>query len=504
MTPPNILLILCDELRADALGYSGNPVIHTPNIDRLARDGAALTQCMVTQPTCTPSRASILTGCYPSALRSRMVGCVTPDDPRFLPRVLAHNGYHTASIGKLHLVPQRAEPEAVEHTLSARREYYGFQAVDLVNGHGDQCFGSQYTQWLENQVPDWKARLDQRRKLDTGLDAFTWELPPEVHSSNYIADRAVEFLRNAGDKPFFLHVSFPDPHYPFVAPEPYASMYEPAAMPTPLPPVTASSDLPPLHYDVYFNRRDKPQRDHVIGTPPRDYFRCSTADWQQVKATYYGMISLLDHHVGRILATLDSTGLAENTLVVFLSDHGDYLGDHGFYGKGLHYDSVLRVPLILRGPGVIPGQTIDSITSTLDVAPTLLDFARVSEPEGIQGVSMRPLLTKEARALRDAALTENDDDSVPMRMRTLTTARWKLTVYATQAYGELFDRRNDSAEMINLWNHADYARIKQQLIRRLLEETLCSIDMLNGRVQHPASVVPKWTTVGKADEQLSM
>jgi arylsulfatase len=500
MTPPNILLILCDELRADALGYSGNPVVHTPNIDRLAREGTALTQCMVTQPTCTPSRASILTGCFPSALRSRMVGCVTPDDPRFLPKVLAQAGYHTASIGKLHLVPQRAEPEAVEHALSKRGEYYGFQSVDLVNGHGDACFGPQYTRWLDNRVPDWKARLERRQKLNHGLDVYTWELPSEVHSSHYIGDRAVASLREVGEKPFFLHVSFPDPHYPFVAPEPYASMYAPADMPAPLPPVTASADLPPLHHDIYFNRQDDTPRDRVIGTPPRDYFRATTADWQQVKATYYGMISLIDDQVGRLLDTLDSTGLAENTLVVFLSDHGDYLGDHGFYGKGLHYDSVLRVPLIVRGPGVLPGQKLDAIASTLDVAPTLLDLAGVTEPEGVQGVTMRRLLNGQARALREAALTENDDDFVPMRARTLTTAEWKLTVYATRSYGELYDRQNDPAEMVNLWGHPDYAQIKQELIHRLLNETLCSIDMRGGRVQHPRTPTPKWTTAIADDE----
>ena len=119
--PPNILLIFADELRADALGYAGNPIIQTPNIDRLAHEGTAFSQCMITQPTCTPSRASILTGCYPSALRSRMVGCITPDDPRFMPRLLKQAGYRTASIGKIHLVPQRSEPDAIQQALGSGR-----------------------------------------------------------------------------------------------------------------------------------------------------------------------------------------------------------------------------------------------------------------------------------------------------------------------------------------------------------------------------------------------
>lgn len=493
MTPPNILMIFCDELRADALGYAGNPIIQTPNIDRMARGGTAFTQCMITQPTCTPSRASILTGCYPSVLPARMVGCVTPDDPRFLPRVLGQNGYRTASIGKLHLIPQRAEADAVQQAMDSGGDYYGFEEVDLVNGHGDHCFGNRYSAWLAERVPDWRVRIEQRRRLNPGLDCFTWELPPEVHSSNYIGDRAVEWLQAAGDQPFFLHVSFPDPHYPFVVPEPYATKYDPAQMPLPVPPVTASHDLPPLHQEVYFNQQGAHVRDHVIGTPPRDYHQHTPADWQQVKATYYGMISLVDFQVGRILDALEAAGLADNTLVLFLSDHGDYLGDHGFYGKGLLYDSVLRVPLIVRGPGVAAGAVRDGIASTLDIAPTLLDFAGVPEPEGVQGVSMQPVLAGQAESVRRAALTENDDDFVPMRARTLTTRQWKLTYYLNQPHGELFDRIRDPNEMNNLWNDPASQPVRQQLIQALLEEVLCGIEMRNGRIQSPAPVVPKWT-----------
>lgn len=490
--PPNILLIFADELRADALGCAGNPIVQTPNLDRLAREGTALTQCMVTQPTCTPSRASILTGCYPSVIGSRMVGCVTPDDPRFLPRALAQNGYRTASIGKIHLVPQRAEPDAVEQALESGGDYYGFQEVDLVDGHGDHCFGNLYTPWLNTHVPDWEARLKGRRRIEPGLDCFTFELPAEAHSSVYIGSRAVEWLRGAGEQPFFLHISFPDPHYPFTVPEPYASLFNPADMPPPLPPVTESVDLPPLHHAVYHNQQSEHVRDHVIGTPPRDYANVTTADWQQVKALYYGMIALLDEQIGRILDALEETGLAENTIVAFVSDHGDYLGDHGFYGKGLPYDSVLRVPLIWRGPGVRAGMKHNSINSTLDIAPTLLDFAGVPEPEGTQGISARGLLTGEVESIRQAALTENDDDFVPMRARTLTTGQWKLTVYANRPHGELFDRVNDPAEMVNRWHDPAYHEIKNELTAALLNEVLCGVEMRNGRVQPPAPPMPKW------------
>ncbi len=198
-TKPNILMLLVDEMRADALGCFGNPVINTPNLDRLAANGTCFEQCMVTQPTCTPSRASLLTGCFPSALRSRMVGCETPDDDRFLPRVLRDAGYDTASIGKIHLIPQGYEPEAIEKSRCSDGTYdfYGFQYIDLVNGHGDRCFGPGYTAWLKEKVPDVDACRKTAEPLCNVPRCYRWPFPPEVHSSQYVADRSVAYLKKA-------------------------------------------------------------------------------------------------------------------------------------------------------------------------------------------------------------------------------------------------------------------------------------------------------------------
>ncbi len=495
---PNIIMILCDELRADALGCYGNPIVKTPHIDHLAQRGVRFSQCFVTQPTCTPSRASILSGCYPSALRARMVGCYTPDDSRFLPRLLSRDNYRAASIGKLHLVPQAAEPEILDQRLAADDgAYYGFQEVDLVNGHGRRCFGKRYSAWLRERVPDLDARLAENTSYAKGLNCERWNLPADAHSSHYIADRAIEFLESANEQPFFLHLSFPDPHYPFTVPEPYASRYDPAAMPPPIPPVTESSNMPPLHEQVFRGPQSRlaegeRPRDRVIGTPPHNYADCDVEDWRQVKAIYYGMISLIDHSIGRVCAALDRLGLQDNTVIVFLSDHGDYLGDHGFYGKGLPYESALRAPLIFSGPGIKAGHSINSIESTLDIAPTLLDIAGVAEPEGLQGASLRALLAGSAAARPSLALVENDDDFAALRMRTLITPRWRLTYYLNQPWGELIDRERDPQEMRNLWHDSEHAPVKQRLLNRLLQEVAASIDMGNGRKQKPSAPVPKW------------
>ena len=184
--------------------------------------------------------------------------------------------------------------------------------------------------------------------------------------------------------------------------------------------------------------------------------------------------------------------MSENTEIVFLSDHGDYLGDHGFYGKGLPYESVLRTPLILSGPGIEAGQTIDSVESTLDIAPTILDMAGVAEPEGMQGVSMKALLSGEFEQRPSCALIENDDDFAALRMRTLITERWRLTYYLNQTWGELIDRVRDPLEMRNLWDDPDHAATKQNLFTQLLQQVTASVDMVNGRRQQPSAKIPKW------------
>jgi arylsulfatase A-like enzyme len=510
----NIILVFADELRADMLGCFGNDICRTPSLDRLAEEGTVLTQCMVTQPTCTPSRASILSGCFPSALRCRMVGCVTPDDPRLLPRVLSESGYHTASIGKVHLVPQGNEPDVIE---GARRKdgtlnYYGFQRVDLVNGHGMRCFGPDYSGWLQQRCPEAQKRIGSAQPVSPGVNhgkikTETYALPPEAHSGEYIVERTAAYLREAvgGEEPFFLHVSFNDPHHPFTVPEPYASMYEPEEMPPPLPPVSKEGNATSLQLRTLRGGRtefsDGCYADHVIGTPPVDYTRCSPRDWQGTEAIYYGMTSLLDDQVGRIMETLEETGLAEETIVVFVSDHGEYLGDHGFCGKGFHYDSVIRTPVIVRGPGIKSGQRLRGVASTVDLAPTLLDLVGIEEPEGMQGVSMCEAFVGSGQLPRDAVLTENDDDFVPMRVRTLTTRTWKITMYAGRREGELYNREEDPDELHNRWDDPDCAEVKAKMLAALADHVVCAVDGSNGRVQSPSKPVAKFLPRGAGESQ---
>lgn len=507
MKKPNIILILADQLRADALGCYGNRLVRTPNLDRLAAEGAVFEQCMTASPTCTPSRASILTGRYPSAARTRMVGSVLPGDERTLPQLLRSEGYRTASIGKIHLVPQASEMYEMNKTAvfgedgSVRYDYYGFEHIDLVNGYADGCSGNRYTPWLLERVPDAAGRLKRDPADPEGTyNAQRYRLPAEVHSSRYIGERAAQYIRSAEkDRPFFLHVSFPDPHSPYAVPEPYASMYDPDALPDPLPPVSAESGLHEMYGHVHQGRPDKRfgpsgshRRDFPIGTNFVDFSRYTDRQWRRTKALYYGMVTLLDEGVGMIAKALEEEGMADETVVAFLSDHGDYMGDYGLSGKGFHFDNVLRVPLLYRAPGIRGNTRVAGIASTLDIAPTLLEFAGAPEPPGMQGVSVRGALTGTAGYTRRAALTENDDDFVPMKARTLTTADWKLNYYFGIDYGELFDRRSDPHETSNVWASPEARAVKAELTEMLLEEVLAAADTKRGRVQTPSAPIPKW------------
>ncbi len=277
-------------------------------------------------------------------------------------------------------------------------------------------------------------------------------------------------------------------------------MYAPEDMPAPLSPVTENVAPPPKGLDAYYGQSEESSQtevtdaragDPVIGTPPGPYTAYTDQDWRIVRAVTAGMINQIDDCVGRILDALEAHGLSDNTIVVFASDHGDYLGDYGLYGKGLHYDCVLRTPLLMSGPGIPAGQVVEEMTSLVDVPPTLYDLAGLVEPEALQGISMAQALQQNIAWPRDAVLTENDDDMAGLRFRTLTTKNWKITVYAGQEFGELYDRENDPNERVNLWHNPEYTERKAQLLQQLTDHMLCAVDGANGRVQPPAPEIKK-------------
>src|SRR6266542_3142884 len=394
---PNILLITTDQQRYDCVGANGNPLITTPNLDRLATAGARFEQCYIQNPVCMPSRASLLTGRYCQNHGVRKNGApLDPDQPNMAKALLAA-GYHTASIGKIHLIPHFGRDYEQPHPS---REY-GFKT--MINSDEPGCYRDAYIRWVEREHPEHLDAVRAPVPVPPGyempeqykayppapaggrglLDGRRLDAPAEVSHSAWVATESIRFLREraagaaSGEEPFFLHAGIYAPHPPLFAPEPYDTMYDPATLPLPL---RREGEL-----------EDKPS--HFRGGARRN-LEVTDAEWQRAKAFYYGMVSLADAQIGRILAALDELGLAENTIVVFTSDHGEALGDHYQTGKGpTNYDSIVRVPLIVRGPGVPAGRRVAGLVEHVDVAPTLLEAAGVESYTGMKGRSLDPLLT---------------------------------------------------------------------------------------------------------------
>jgi arylsulfatase len=303
---------------------------------------------------------------------------------------------------------------------------------------------------------------------------MSWKsaLPAEHHASTWIGDRTIDFLDQHHDRPFFLQVSFPDPHLPFCPPAPYDDMYPLDSVPMPLRQPGELDDKPP-HFSAFREGR-------IVGfggEASPDLTGMTDDQTREIIAHTYGMLSLIDDNLGRIFARMDELGLFENTIVVFTTDHGELLGDHGIVGKGpMHYDSLIKVPLLWRFPddpvaGRVTGRVADGMMSNVDVAPTILDAVGLPDLPDQQGHSMLPMLLGDDQSVaRERVLVEFDWRFVPgLRAKTIRTRHHKLTAYQNQPYGELYDLAADPGEFVNRWDDPSLAGVKCDLLAGLVD-----------------------------------
>lgn len=512
---PNILCLVTDQQRADHLGCAGNPVLHTPNIDRIAARGVRFDRAYVNCPLCMPGRATLFSGQTPRGHGVRTNGIDLDWAIPTMPQALGNAGYRTHAVGKLHL--RRFQPinglPIAAHDPAQNPEvrdlwtqgivdalptpYYGIQSADFVGAHGGGVFGD-YLNWLRREHPEQEKLLGPQhaRVPPSGADqSYKMALPAELHYTPWVANRTIDFLQRAAQdhQPFFLWSSFADPHHPYCPPAPYDSLYAPATIPLPTRREGELDDLAP------FFRQSVEEGIQLAGRG-RKPARQSDDQLREIIAHTYGMIALIDEHVGRILDTLAATSLAENTIVVYLSDHGDMMGDHWLLNKGpFHFEGLLRVPLIWSWPGHFPaGVTSTALASLLDFAPTILDLCGVPIPEGATppvteatqqlapwpGRLLTPILTGERSSVQDAVVVENDEDYLGLKLRTLVTDRYKITVYPGQPFGELFDLAQDPHELHNLWGDPASHAIRSALTVRLLEELVRTDSVLPRRLAH--------------------
>jgi uncharacterized sulfatase len=481
---PNILVITSDQQHWSTLGFL-NPEIKTPALDSLASEGTVFSRAYCPNPTCTPTRASMLTGTYPSQHGAWALGTKLPESEPTVGPIFAGAGYRTGLVGKAHFQPLKGTDEfpSLEayptlQDLDFWREFhgpfYGFDHVELARNHTDEAHvGQHYAIWMEEKgLANWRdyfrpptgTNSSQRRK---------WLIPEEYHYDSWIAERTNVFMEDCArdGEPFFLWASFFDPHPKYLVPEPWDEMYDPASLTVPSVTEGEHAKNPPHHR---LTQEAKPdfspwleggQGNHGMHSHLRD-----RGELAKDVATYYAMTSLLDKYVGKILEKLDELGLAEDTLVLYTTDHGHFFGQHGLVAKGpFHYEDMIRLPFIVRWPGrVAAGKTSAAIQSLVDTAPTLLGAAGLEVPRTMTGLDQSGVWLGRERAVRDWALVENRHQPTTIHLKTYVDKRYKLTVYYNRPYGELFDLRSDPGEVRNLWDDPDHAELKAELVMKLL------------------------------------
>jgi arylsulfatase A-like enzyme len=492
---PNILLITSDQQHYSTLG-SVNPKIKTPHLDALAAGGTRFDRAYCPNPTCTPTRASIITGQYPSQHGAWALGThLLPDVPT-LGDALAKAGYFTSLIGKAHFQGLASKPgwESIElwpkfRDLDFWRNFhgpwFGFEHVETARMHGDEPWaGGHYAVWMEdNGFADWQEYFDtwpqdrNRRSQYYDVEKRRWTLPAEMHYTTWTGQRTAAQIERAAaeERPFFVWASFHDPHPPYIVPEPWASMYDPADM-EPGRLVEGEHELNPPHFGMTQQQRPDFKQFGEEGVIHGGHSHLR--DVEEIKkdmACYYGMQSFIDQEVGRILDTLERTGQAENTLVVYSTDHGHFLGQHGLVAKAIHhYEDLLRVPFIVRWPGQVPaGGVSDQLQNLVDLAPTFLAAAGLEVPGAMTGLDQLPSWRGDG-PVRSWSVTENHHGYRHFHMRSYVNQRYKITVYRDEAYGELFDLQEDPAETRNLWDEPAAAGLKSQLLLEFMQATLQS------------------------------
>ncbi|MCH8294962.1 sulfatase-like hydrolase/transferase, partial [Candidatus Poribacteria bacterium] len=472
---PNILWICTDQQRYDTIGALGNSHVSTPNIDRLVGEGVTFTHAYCQSPICTPSRGSFLTGMYPSAVHVNGNGNeFFPDSPPLVTRTLAEAGYDCGLIGKLHLASayRRIEPRVND---GYRYWQYSHAPRD------DWPQGHDYADWV-------KSKGYVLGELTKSIDG----VPAELHQTTWCAEKTIEFIREKRDAPWLASVNIYDPHPPFNPPTNYRDMFHPAEMPGPL---FRESDLEQQKKleAVDFQSKGRSPEELDIRNPilPRSPGRrgqpekafIDGRDAKTLQAAYYAMIKLIDDQVGRILDTLEETGQREQTVIIFTSDHGEMLGDHGLIQKGCRfYEGLVRVPLIFSWPGQFErGLRSDALVELLDKTPTLLELAGLEVPEQMQGRSLLPILKGEADAdsHRDFVRCEFYD-ALDMPDGTFATMyrdeRYKLIVYHGHEHGELYDLMSDPHEFDNLWDAPQTQSLKLDLMKRSYDASLLAMD----------------------------
>ena len=452
--PPNIILIITDQQRYDTIRALGFDYMTTPNLDRLANEGAAFTQCHATAPSCVPARASLFTGMYPHT-----TGVIKNGDnwEHSWVEELNAAGYHCVNVGKMHTTPletplgfhERYVVENKDRFLGGTRFYFdewdkGLRARGLVKQQ----------RLLYRQRPDYRERLG----------AFEWELPEDTHSDNFVGDLATWWLRTYPQtEPLFLEIGFPGPHPPYDPVRRYTEEY--LARDLNIAPVTREDlDGQPPAFQAMRVHNTEVDHDSVVHLlDPTEEQR------HRQRAYYLANVTMIDEQVGKIVAALEERGYLENSVIIFTSDHGDCLTDHGHSQKWTMYEQITRVPTLFWNPSRIAGGSkVDGLCQLMDIGPTILELAGVAPSPLMEACSLVPALRgDESWEPREYVFAEQGRDGNLNATEFVTMVRseqWKLVHFLGEPHGQLFDLQADPQENRNLWSDPAYAATKAHLL----------------------------------------
>ncbi len=499
---PNILFITSDQQHWMKIGYN-DTTVHTPNLNRLASKGVIFDRAYTVNPTCTPTRASLITGKFPSQHGAWSLGTKLPETEKCVGDYLSEAGYSTFLIGKAHF--QQLQGSSAYPSLEAypvlqdydfwkefTGPFYGFQHVEICRNHTDEAHvGQHYVLWMEQKLK--KAGKDpllwkEWFRMPTGTSKAQygeWNIPEEYHYNVFIAERTNALLEEAvkNKKPFFAWASFFDPHPSYIVPSKWAHMYQPEDMEVPEL-IPGELDDMPEHYrmtqalpkeaDAYYAKFQEPNGDWCHGFHSHTVYgrgKVTKESKAEDMAIYYGMISMMDYYIGIILDKVEELGVADNTLIVFTSDHGHFLGEHGLVAKGpFHYEDVLKVPMIASWPGIIPqGKRTDALQSLVDITPTFLAAAGLPVPLTMSGHNRLENWKNDTIDRRDHVIIENRHQPTTMFQKTYINQRYKITWYLLQDEGEMFDLEKDPQELNNLWNNPEYKDLKLDLLLKAMK-----------------------------------
>tara|TARA_R110002126_G_scaffold176641_2_gene325458 strand:+ start:33439 stop:34872 length:1434 start_codon:yes stop_codon:yes gene_type:complete len=454
---PNIVFLITDQQRYDTISALGYPHVDTPNLDRLVTEGVHFTRCYAAAPSCVPARASLFSGYYPHTTgvlnnaASWQKGWIED---------LSAAGYDCVNVGKMHTQPMDAQA--------------GFRARMIVENK-DRSMAKRGRDFID----EWdkaiqkagfeKPGLPTYSKLNDYADrlgAFDWPLPRDLHSDVFVADLAIDWIEKSRlEAPFFLQVGFPGPHPPYDPTEEDVEPY--LGRDLKIRPVS-DGDLQsqPVAFQRLAAKHAAGDHDavrHKIDAPEQERHR--------QRAYYLANVTMIDAQVGKIIDALEKAGQLDDTIIVFTSDHGDSLGDHGHSQKWTMYEEVIKLPLIIWGPGAFAAKgPVDGLVQHMDVAPTLFELAGITFPEGREALSFAKALRGEPFEGREAIYCEQGLDVVFQFSKFVSmvrTSRWKYVHLLDEDFGQLFDLLEDPLEENNLWCDPDKSAIREDMHERL-------------------------------------